>query len=101
MIEKNPNLRNDVHDAHYDKLHKEFGGDHENMLHAWDNGIKATHAKINKDRAMLTGQNRQPAATETPQVGEQPSPDKVGGDVGEAPDGPNFTHRRMFRGGKR
>lgn len=98
VIEKNPNLREDVHSAHYDKLHQVFGGDHENMLHAWSNGVKATQAKINKDKSMLSGQGRQPAATEAPKVGEQPSQDTIDDSVGEAPEAPNFTHRRMFRG---
>lgn len=98
VIEKNPNLREDVHSAHYDKLHQAFGGDHENMLHAWSNGVKATQAKINKDKSMLSGQGRQPAATEAPKVGEQPSQDTIDDSVGEAPEAPNFTHRRMFRG---
>lgn len=89
VVEKNPNLRNDVHAAHYDKLHNEFGGDHEKILHAWKNGIKATHNKY---------ADRQPASVKPVELGEQKSPDIIDETVKEAPEEPNFTHRRMFRG---
>lgn len=80
IIKKNPHLRDDVHNAHYDKLHNEFSGDHEKMAHAWQNGIKATHAKFAPAPV-----DRQPAQTS---LGQQPSQDQVG-----EPE-PNFTHRR-------
>jgi len=90
VTQKNGNLKAAVHDAHYDKLHAEFGGDYDKMKHAWENGIKSTHSKF-----------RAPAS-ETAQLGEQPSPDKIGAeDTKPAPEAPNFTHRRMFRGGGR
>ena len=79
VIQKNPHLQEDVHGAHYDKLHKEFGGDHEKMSHAWKNGISNTHAKF------ATG--RDPASV-ADKIGEKPNQDSVG-----EPE-PNFTHRR-------
>ena len=79
VIQKNPHLQEDVHGAHYDKLHKEFGGDHEKMSHAWKNGISNTHAKF------ATG--RDPASV-ADKIGENPNQDSVG-----EPE-PNFTHRR-------
>ena len=85
VIEKNPNLKRDVHDVHYDKLHGEFGGDHEKILHAWKHGIKAAKSAF-----------REPASEEKT-LGEQPSFDTVDETVNEAPETPNFTHRRMFK----
>ncbi len=84
LVDKNTNLKDDIHGAHYDKLHKEFGGDHEKMLHAWTNGIKSTKDKF-----------REPAGVSS--VGEQPSPDMVDDSVKPEP---NFTDRRMFRGSR-
>lgn len=81
---KNQGLRDDVHGAHYDKLHGEFAGDHEQMLHAWTNGIKSTHDKF-----------RGPASSE---VGEQPTADTIDKTVNAAPEAPNYTNRRQFRG---
>lgn len=88
VIQKNPHLRNDVHAVHYDKLHNEFGGDHEKMLHAWKNGVKATNTKF----------GRSPSNVEN--LGEHPSQDTIDDTISEAPEAPNFTHRRMFRGRK-
>lgn len=85
VIEKNPNLRDDVHGIHYDKLHSEFGGDHEKMLHAWKNGVKSTQEKF-----------REPASSIS-QLGQKPTEDIVDDSVKEVPETPNFTHRRMFR----
>jgi len=85
VADKNKTLRDDVHGAHYDKLHSEFGGDHEKMLHAWTNGIKATHDKF----------HRSPASSE---IGEQPTGDTIDTTINAAPEAPNYTNRRMFRG---
>lgn len=90
ITQKNGNLRSAVHDAHYDKLHNEFGGDYDKIKHAWENGIKSTHKKFGRD-----------IASEQAQLGEQPSLDKVDDSVKPAPEEPNFTHRRAFRAGRR
>jgi hypothetical protein len=81
VVNKNPNLRDDVHNAHYDKLHKEFEGDHELMLNAWKNGIKSTHGEA----------SREPMSA--PELGQQPNEDSTG----EPTNAVNFTHRRMFK----
>ena len=82
VVEKNPNLREDVHSEHYDKLHSQFSGDHEKMLHAWKNGIKSANEKF-----------RSPASS---QLGEQPTQDTVDDSVQPEPEA-NFTYRRMFK----
>jgi hypothetical protein len=78
VTEKNGNLRSAIHDAHYDKLHGEFNGDENKIKHAWENGIKSTHKKFGSDKI------------------EKPNTDNVA-----TPEEPNFTHRRMFRSGRR
>ena len=79
IIKKNPHLREDVHSAHYDKLHNEFGGDHEKMSHAWNNGVQATYAKFAEK------------APEAPQMKTKvDAPPAADSSAPEA----NFTHRR-------
>ena len=68
IIQKNPHLREDVHSNYYDRLHKEFDGDHNKMVEAWKNGIKATRNKYsnlsnNKDKESLDNVNKE--VTET------------------------------------
>ena len=46
VIQKNPNLRQDISSAHYDKLYNEFQGNHDKINYAWSHGIKATRAKF-------------------------------------------------------
>lgn len=77
IVRKNPHLKNDVHNAHYDKLHTEFGGDHEKMAHAWSNGVKSTHSKFSVPK--------EPEAPKMQTKVEEPKQE-----VAE----PNFTHRR-------
>jgi len=46
LINHNPEIRQDVSGKHYEGLHQQFGGDHEKILGAWRNGVKATRVKF-------------------------------------------------------
>lgn len=46
LVQSHPTMGQEVGEAHYSKLNQEFGGNRDQIDHAWRNGVKATKAKF-------------------------------------------------------